>query len=119
MLLGPGSLNGESEENFLRLQMAIGERTVADMLAWRSWLHRLEVAVSKRAALCVAVSISGFTGAKAAVTNCTERYVRSNWGKVMIRGCYVCSPIGVAIVYTAARYSPPHSKSLITPHGNY
>lgn len=78
-----------SLENCLRLQMAIGESTVADMPAWRSWLHRLEVAVSERAALCVAVSISGFTRARAAVMNCTERYVRSCWGKAMIRGCTV------------------------------
>lgn len=78
MLLGPGSLNGESDENSLRLQMAMGERTIpADVVPERCCLHRFAVALMDCAALCLAIFISSITRVAVATTKYRERYVRS------------------------------------------
>jgi hypothetical protein len=81
MLLGPGSLKGESEENCLRLQMAIGERTMGTP-PWLSRTHCLEVALRERVALCLATSIARLITTKAGATRYTQGYAQTEWESV-------------------------------------
>lgn len=78
MLLGPGSLKGESEENFLRLQMGIVERTVGAP-PWLSRRHCLEAALRERVTLCLATSMVGLDTAKVRAARYTQRYAHTNW----------------------------------------